>query len=108
MTSDQISTALDRLFTEAGHRIVIWNDPDQEFPDFVEKLVLPEVTILHLDRESALQVKKRLELDDRTGKYLLYSEKETPPMDVDWLLDLRSTPMASAPTRHRWSSTTLV
>ena len=89
MTSDQIATALDRLYTEAGHRIVIWNDPDQEFPDFVEKLVLPEVTILHLDRESALQVKKRLELDDRAGKYLLYSVKEAPPMDVDWLLDLR-------------------
>ena len=89
MTSDQIATALDRLYTEAGHRIVIWNDPEQEFPDFVEKLTLPEVTVLHLDRESALQVKKRLELDDRAGKYLLYSEKEAPPMDEDWLLDLR-------------------
>ena len=89
MTSDQIATALDRLYTEAGHRIVIWNDPDQEFPDFVEKLSLSGVTILHLDRESSLQVKKRLELDDRAGKYLLYSEKEAPPMDEDWLLDLR-------------------
>jgi len=89
MTSDQIATALDRLYTEAGHRIVIWNDPEQEFPDFVEKLSLPGVTILHLERESALQVKKRLELDDRAGKYLLYSEKEAPPMDEDWLLDLR-------------------
>jgi uncharacterized protein (TIGR02687 family) len=89
MTSDQIATALDRLYTEAGHRIVIWNDPEQEFPDFVEKLVLPGVTILHLDRESSLQVKKRLEIDDRDGKYLLYSEKEAPPMEEDWLLDIR-------------------
>lgn len=60
MTSDQIATALDRLYTEAGHRIVIWNDPEREFPEFVEKLTLAGVTILHLDQESALQVKKRL------------------------------------------------
>ncbi len=89
MTSDQITTVLDRLYTESGHRIVLWNDPDQEFADFVDKLALDGVTVLHTDRESTLQVKKRLELDDRTGKYLLYSAKEPPPMDGDWLLDIR-------------------
>jgi uncharacterized protein (TIGR02687 family) len=89
MTSDQITTVLDRLFTEAGHRIVIWNDPEREFPDFVEKLTLDRITILHLESESAFKVKKRLEMDDTAGKYLLYSGKETPPMEEDWLLDIR-------------------
>jgi hypothetical protein len=28
---DQITTALERLFHEEGHRIVSWNDPDGEF-----------------------------------------------------------------------------
>ena len=89
MTSDQITSVLDRLYTGDGHRIVMWNDPDQEFTDFVDKLALEGVTVLHTDRESTLQVKKRLELDDRSGKYLLYSAREAPPMEGDWLLDIR-------------------
>jgi uncharacterized protein (TIGR02687 family) len=89
MTSDQITTALDRLYKENGYRIVVWNDPESEFPDYVGKLDLDGVNILSLDQESAFQVKKRLELDDPTGRYLLYSEKEPPPMEEDWLLDVR-------------------
>ena len=27
---NQINIALERLFNEEGHRIVFWNDPDQE------------------------------------------------------------------------------
>ena len=89
MTSDQITTALAKLYTENGHRIVIWNDPEQEFPDFVEKLVLDGVTIIPLDGESSFQIKKRLEMDDPSGNYLLYSALEAPPMEEDWLLDIR-------------------
>ncbi len=89
MTSDQITTALDRLFSEAGHRIVIWNDPEQEFPDFVEKLTMDGITVLPMDGESSFRVKKRLEMDDPVGKYLLYSGREIPPMEEDWLLDIR-------------------
>ncbi len=89
MTSDQINTALERLYTEDGYRVVVWNDPETEFTDLVEKLVLEGVTNVLLDEESAFQVKKRLELDDPTGRYLLYSAKEVPPMEEDWLLDVR-------------------
>ena len=31
MDNSQIENALARLFDEEGHRIVFWNDPDQEF-----------------------------------------------------------------------------
>ncbi|MDB6071094.1 MAG: hypothetical protein JWL81_2265 [Verrucomicrobiales bacterium] len=89
MTSDQITTALAKLYTDGGHRIVLWNDPDQEFTDFARKLALDGVTVVYLEEESALEIKKRLELDDPSGNYLLYSGKEPPPMEVDWLLDIR-------------------
>jgi uncharacterized protein (TIGR02687 family) len=89
MTSDQITTALARLYTENGHRIVFWNDPDREFTDFVAKLSLDGISLVYLDEASAFQVKKRLELDDPTGKYLLYSAKEPPSLEEDWLLDIR-------------------
>ncbi|MDB6134349.1 MAG: hypothetical protein JWM59_2592 [Verrucomicrobiales bacterium] len=89
MNSDQISTALTRLYQDQGHRIVFWNDPDREFQEVLEQLALEGVTPIRLDGESALEVKKRLELDDPKGKYLLYSAKEPPPMEEDWLLDIR-------------------
>ncbi|MGA2618370.1 MAG: hypothetical protein ABSF26_12225 [Thermoguttaceae bacterium] len=31
MDTQQIDTALARLFNEDGHRIVLWNDPEREF-----------------------------------------------------------------------------
>jgi uncharacterized protein (TIGR02687 family) len=89
MTSDQITTALERLYTENGYRIVFWNDPDREFSDFVGSMELAGVTLIRLDGESALKVKKELEFDDPSGCYLLYSEKEAPPQEEDWLLDIR-------------------
>ena len=36
----QIQTALNRLFHEEAHRIVFWNDPDQEFVETVPSLAL--------------------------------------------------------------------
>ena len=89
MTSDQITSALTKLFDQDGHRIVFWNDADREFSDFVAGLEISGVHLVHLDEESALEIKKRMELDDPAGRYLLYSAKEHPPMEHDWLLDIR-------------------
>jgi uncharacterized protein (TIGR02687 family) len=89
MTSDQITSALAKLFLKDGHRIVLWNDPDREFTDFVRELEIDGVVIVHLDGESTLQIKKRVELDEPDRRFLLYSAKEPPPMEVDWLLDIR-------------------
>ena len=38
MDTHQINEALDRLFNEAGERIVFWNDPEREFIDFMNTL----------------------------------------------------------------------
>jgi len=89
MTSDQITSALTKSFHQDGHRIVLWNDADKEFSDLVEDLVIPDVQIIDLDAESAFQIKKRVELDEPGGYFLLYSAKEPPAMEQDWLLDIR-------------------
>jgi uncharacterized protein (TIGR02687 family) len=86
---NQITTALERLFYEEGQRIVFWNDPDQEFQMTFSMLELKDVTTLRLDGVGALEAKVRLERDEPTRKFLLYSPCEEPEYENDWLLDIR-------------------
>ena len=85
----QIHSALNRLFNEDGHRIVFWNDPDQEFQDALSSLGLEGVTTLRLDHVGALDAKIRIEREDPNRKYLLYAPAEEPDYENDWLLDIR-------------------
>lgn len=87
--SNQISTALERLFNEDGQRIVFWQDPDQEFEDTLPSISVDGVTTLRLDEVGALEAKVRLERDEPNGKFLLYSPTEEPDPADDWLLDIR-------------------
>ena len=67
MDTNQLETALARLFKEEHHRIVFWNDPDQEFLSFMNSLpmfFLEDVNVVRLDREGALQTKIRIERDE--------------------------------------------
>ena len=90
MDNTQIEKALTRLFDEENHRIVFWNDPDNEFAITLSLLYLPEgINILRLDQIGALEVKIRIEQDDPEGRYLLYSPTEEPDYEADWLLDIR-------------------
>lgn len=84
----QIEAALDRLFQEDG-RIVFWNDPEREFQNTLPFLKLDGVTTLRLDQVGALETKIRIERDEPTGKFLLYSPTEEPDYLDDWLLDVR-------------------
>src|SRR5712692_3299199 len=91
---NQINDALDRIFNEEGKRIVFWNDPEQEFLDFMNRLPFlalgkTTVNIIRLDQASALETKIRLEHEDPTGRYLLYAPTEEPDYENDWLLDIR-------------------
>ena len=61
---NQITTALERLFNEEGHRIVFWNDPDREFQNTLPFLLLAGVTVLRLDEVGSLEAKIRLERDE--------------------------------------------
>ena len=89
MDTKQINDALDRIFHQEDARIVFWNDPEREFLNVLPFLLLDGVTTLRLDQEAALGVKIRLERDDPTGKYLLYTPTEEPDYEGDWLLDVR-------------------
>lgn len=89
MEINQITAALTRLFSDEGQRLVFWNDPGQEFVETLPSLQLDNVHVLRLDQIGALEAKIRLERDDPTGRYLLYSPAEEPDYENDWLLDIR-------------------
>ena len=89
METKQIHDALSRLFEDEEQRLVFWNDPGQEFADILPTLQLDNVKVLRLDQMGALEAKIRLEQDDPTGRYLLYSPTEEPAYENDWLLDIR-------------------
>ena len=89
MDKPQIDTALNRLFHAQGKRVVFWNDPQREFEDTLAALAVPDIKVLRLDQEGALAVKIRVEREDPTGRYLIYSPTPEPDYDDDWLLDIR-------------------
>lgn len=89
MDTKQINDALDRIFHQEEARIVFWNDPEREFQNMLPFVLLEGVETIRLDQSGALETKVRLERDDPTGKYLLYSPTEEPDYDNDWLLDIR-------------------
>ena len=88
-SASQINEALGRIFNEEGRRIVFWNNPQQEFGSIPESLAIDDVNIVRLDEVGALEIKMRIEREDTTGRYLLYSPTEKPEFENDWLLDVR-------------------
>ena len=91
MDVTQITDALGRLFNDEDEpaRIVFWNDPDKEFVESLPDITLEGVELINLDGAGALETKVRLEHEDPTGRYLLYSPTEEPDHEEDWLLDVR-------------------
>jgi hypothetical protein len=85
----QITDALTRVFEHDNARVVFWNDPDGEFVKTIPSIALEGVSVLQLDQIGALEAKMRIEQDDPTGRYLLYSPTEEPDYEDDWLLDMR-------------------
>ena len=90
----QVNTALGRIFNEDGNRIVFWHDPEHEFLDFIDANSLLQfgdtaVKVVRLDKTGSLATKIRLEREDPTGRYLLYTPTEEPDYESDWLLDIR-------------------
>ncbi len=89
---------------------MFWYDPEQNFTEELEHLanalsiskevgdsaaditarVLPnDLTILNMGNESVLAVKKRIEVDEREAKFLIYFPSAEPEPHRDWLLDVR-------------------
>jgi hypothetical protein len=89
MDIKQISDTLNRIFTEKNKRIIFWYDGEKEFDEILSSLELNGAAILRMDAHSALELKIKLEIDDPAGKYLLYAPWHEPPLEDDWLFDIR-------------------
>jgi uncharacterized protein (TIGR02687 family) len=87
--NDKVESALHKLFFEDGHRIVFWHDPEHGFEILVSLVKVDGVKLLRLDQMGAFELKLKLEREDPTGKYLIYSSTEEPGYEQDWLLDIR-------------------
>ena len=91
MDTKQVTEALAKLFEE--ERVVFWNDPDKDFFEMITgKMFSPVdgVSVIRLDQTPALQAKIRIEREEPTAKFLVYSPTEEPedPFN-DWLFDIR-------------------
>ncbi len=91
MNPTTISESLNKTFSlnKPEGRIVFWHDPGGEFAGLIEDLDLEGVQTINIDQIPALELKIRLEIEDTSGKYLLYSTNERPAPESDWLLSLR-------------------
>lgn len=89
MNLTQLRQGLEQAFYKENHRLVFWYDPEQSFVDELPSLSLVDVQILNMANESALGTKLKLELEDKTGKYLLYFPFAEPDVQNDWLLDIK-------------------
>ena len=96
MKAEQVDKALHQKFFIEGKRLVFWHDAEGEFAEYVSGVLggdlvgeLAGVQVLDVEQLGGLSAKLRLEREDPTGKYLVYSKGERPVADQDWLLDIR-------------------
>ena len=92
MKAEQVDKALHQKFVTEGERLVFWHDPNSEFADYVENGLtgeIADVQVLDVEKVGGLSAKLRLEYEDKSGNYLIYSKGEAPLAEEDWLLDIR-------------------
>jgi len=84
-----ITEKIREIFDVEKVRIVFWHDPEAEFAETVSELALDTVTILNINQIGFLELKIRLEIENLTGKFLLYCPSPEPTYENDGLLDIR-------------------
>lgn len=100
MDSQNIAKSLLERFQipakgEIPNRIIVWNDAEKSFVDEIDQIAKIlndheiETVKVDLDARSYLLVKKEIELDRPTQKFLLYFTTEVPKDEDDWFLDTR-------------------
>ena len=67
--------------------VVFWNDPDKEFIDLIDEIVIDGVTVFKLTEKNFFRAKRLLN-DESTGNLLIYDTTKTYLYD-DWLADVR-------------------
>ena len=92
MRAEQVDQALCQKFVTEDRRLVFWHDPNGEFRDYLESGLpddLSAVQVLDVASVGGLSTKLRLEREEPTARFLVYSRGELPPAEEDWLLDIR-------------------
>lgn len=93
MQLEKLSEGIKKKLEQS--RIVFWHDPEQSFVEDIPKLtaLLEEnvagLSLVNLTEVSVFGIKKRMELDEPNGKFVLYSPAEVPAVSNDWLFDIR-------------------
>lgn len=85
---ERIQQGLHKLLG-AGHRVVWWSDPDGEFTESIDEVVLTNAELVTVADSVALAVKRLVEIDAKDGAFVLYEPQEAPAPEQDWLLDIR-------------------
>lgn len=70
-------------------RLLFWYDPEKSFHEVLGSIVVPGVTVIDMSGVSIFETKKRIELDEPKGRFLLYFPYSEPEPDKDWFLDIR-------------------
>ena len=89
MPKHQLIETLQKIFLDENYRIVFWYDADREFEEGLSDLKLDGVKVVRLDEVGSLEAKILLEMQDTTGRYILYAPFAEPDVKDDWLLDIR-------------------
>ena len=93
MQLEKLAEGIKKKFEQG--RIVFWHDPEHSFVDDLPELTselerdIENLSVVNLAEVSVLATKKRIELDEPTREFLLYSPEPTPSVVNDWLFDIR-------------------
>lgn len=83
--SEKLHNLLKAHFTK--HRVVFWYDPDGDMHDVFESFSDPDVFKIELANDE-FSVKYQILRQEPDKKFLVYSPKERPVPEENWLLDL--------------------
>ncbi len=87
MQLEQLIQGIEAKFEQS--RLVFWYDPEESFHEELPQLMVDGVAVIDMSQESALEIKKRIELDQMDQKFLLYFPQAEPEPEHDWMLDVR-------------------
>lgn len=70
----QIEEKLNQRFPDYGRRrIIFWFDPNQDFLEEIDSLVIQNAKIYHLENDAQFKAKRLLEFEDTESNYLVYA-----------------------------------
>lgn len=91
MNAQHLADNLNRIFTEENRRVIFWDDDAGEFAEIIYDIAanLEDAELVRRDETLELEIKIRVELDEPARRFLIYAAQPAPPIDDDWLYDIR-------------------